>query len=100
MVTGLDDVTADVFTRVEHIRLALVLGVAREKKGVAAVVHAQNEALVVDVAVVLLWAEDVTVAPPRAKVSPTPGTVMVRFAVSAARMTRWNAPLLLEVTEL
>ena len=58
MVTGLDDVTADVFTRVEHIRLALVLGVAREKKGVAAVVHAQNEALVVDVAVVLLWAED------------------------------------------
>ena len=41
-----------------------------------------------------------SVAPPRAKVSPTPGTVMVRFAVSAARMTRWNAPLLLEETEL
>ena len=42
----------------------------------------------------------VTVALPRGNVSPTSGTVMARFAVSAARMTRWNAPLLLEVTEL
>ena len=58
VVAGLDDVAADVFARVEHVRLALVLGVAGEEEGVAAVVHAQDEALVVDVAVVLLRAED------------------------------------------
>ena len=58
VVAGLDDVAADVLARVKHVRLALVLGVAGEEEGVAAVVHAQDEALVIDVAVVLLRAED------------------------------------------